>query len=112
MAARAHGLRHSLTVSESRLWRELRAGRLLGVIFRRQAPVGGRFIADFLAPALGLIVEVDGSAHIHRRRADARRDEELRRLGYRVLRLEADLVMHHLPAAVARVREAIEALRR
>jgi very-short-patch-repair endonuclease len=85
---------------------------VLGVRFRRQVPVGGRWIVDCLAPALGLIVEIDGSAHEHRRRADARRDEKLRRLGYVVLRLHAALVMHDLPAAVARVRQALEARRR
>jgi very-short-patch-repair endonuclease len=73
---------------------------------------GSRFIGDFVAPALKLIVEIDGSAHVHRRRADGRRDEKLGRLGYRVLRLDAELVVHDLPAAVARVREAVEALRR
>jgi very-short-patch-repair endonuclease len=66
-------------------------------------------VADFLAPDLRLIVEVDGSAHEHRRRADARRDEKLRRLEYCVLRLEAQLVMRDLPQALALVREAVEA---
>jgi very-short-patch-repair endonuclease len=94
------------------LWRELSAGKVLGVRFRRQVPVGGRWVADFVAPALRLIVEVDGSAHEHRRRVDARRDEKLRRLGYHVLRLEAEVVMRDLPRAVAVVREAVEALRR
>jgi very-short-patch-repair endonuclease len=44
MAARAHGLRKSLTLSESRLWEELRAGRLLGVRFRRQVVLGCRYV--------------------------------------------------------------------
>ena len=47
----------------------------------------------------------------NRRRADARRDEKLRRLGYQVLRLDAALVMRDLPAAVACIRETAEALR-
>jgi very-short-patch-repair endonuclease len=111
LAARAHGLRKTPTLSECRLWRELSAGKVLGVRFRRQVPVGGRFVADFFAPALGLVVEVDGSAHEHRRRADARRDEKLRRLGCVVLRLDAELVIRDLPAALARIREAIDAVR-
>jgi len=52
-------------------------------------PIGHRFIVDFLAPSLKLVVEVDGSAHQRRRRRDARRHEQLRRLGYRVLRIRA-----------------------
>lgn len=40
--------------------------------------------------------------------ADARRDRVLRRLGYRVLRLEAKLVMRQPLLAVALIREALE----
>jgi very-short-patch-repair endonuclease len=54
-----------------------------------------------------LVVEVDGGWHSRRRRADARRDEKLRRAGYRILRLEAELVLCALPVAVERVREAL-----
>jgi very-short-patch-repair endonuclease len=35
--------------------------RQLGVSFSRQVPVAGLFIADFLAPSIKLIVEVDGA---------------------------------------------------
>jgi len=50
---------------------------------------------------------VDGGYHELRTRADARRDAELRGLGYRVLRVQAALVMRDLPAVVARVRAAL-----
>jgi very-short-patch-repair endonuclease len=53
------------------------------------------------------VVEVDGNYHARRRGADARRDAKLRRLGYRVLRLPAALVMNDLKAAVELVREAL-----
>jgi very-short-patch-repair endonuclease len=52
-------------------------------------------------------VEVDGGYHERRRRADARRDARLRRLDYRVLRCEAELVVKDLPSALARIREAL-----
>jgi very-short-patch-repair endonuclease len=78
----------------------------LGVWFRRQVPIG-RFIADFAAVGLRLIVEVDGGYHAKRRAADARRDRALARLGYRVLRLEAALVLEQPPEAIARVRTAL-----
>ncbi len=81
--------RQAPTLSERKLWSALRA-RQLGVQFRRQVPLAGRYIADFFAPAVGLVVEVDGSSHIQRRQADARRDRVLGRLGYRVLRLDAE----------------------
>jgi leucyl-tRNA synthetase len=62
-----------------------------------------RFIADFLAPSARLVVEVDGPYHARHRFTDRRRDEKLRRWGYRVLRLEAELVLRDLPAAVTRI---------
>jgi len=72
--------RAALTESEARLWSALSAGQL-GVSFRRQVPLGNRFIVDFLAPRARLVVEVDGGYHARRRGADARRDAKLRRLG-------------------------------
>ena len=102
--ARRHG--SALTESEGRLWSALNA-RQLGVSFRRQVPVGGRFIADFLAPSVGLVVEVDGGYHARRASADARRDVKLRCLGYRVVRVSAELVLRDLRAAVAVVRVAL-----
>jgi Protein of unknown function (DUF559) len=47
--ARQHRSRE--TESEAALWSALRAGQL-GVSFRRQVPVAGLFIADFLAPSI------------------------------------------------------------
>ena len=106
LSERAAIMRGSPTSSEALLFDALRGGRL-GVAFRRQVPVLGRFIVDLLAPELRLVVEVDGGYHEARRRADARRDRALERAGYRVLRLEAELVTRDCEAAVARVRDAI-----
>jgi very-short-patch-repair endonuclease len=49
-----------------------------------------------------LVVEVDGGYHRDRVAADARRDRALRRLGDRVLRLSAALVLEN-PAETARL---------
>lgn len=103
--ARAREMRLALTDTEEMLWRELRGGRL-GVAFRRQVPVG-RYVMDFLAPSVKLVVEVDGGYHAARRAADARRARYLARLGYRVVRVEAEVVRADVAEAVARVREAI-----
>ena len=102
--ARQH--RCCLTESEARLWSALK-GRQLGVSFRRQVPVGGQFIADFCAPAVRVIVEVDGAIHARKRSADARRDLKLACLGYRVVRVPAALALGNLPAAIALVRAAL-----
>jgi len=71
--------------------------------------IGNRSVADFLAPSAKLVVEVDGGSHRQRATADARRTRVLGRLGYRVLRLEAEVVLRQLPVAVEAVREALEA---
>jgi very-short-patch-repair endonuclease len=82
LQARAHGLRKQPTASEALLWSALR-GRRLGVAFRRQCVIG-RFMVDFVAPEVPLVVEVDRGYHAERRRADQRRDGVLARLGHRV----------------------------
>ena len=106
LAERAHAMRHAPTLSEAALWRLLSGGKL-GVSFRRQVPLGGGYVADFFAASARLLVEVDGAWHHGRTQADARRDRVLRRLGYRVLRLPAKLVLQQPLAAVALVREAL-----
>jgi len=93
------------TASERLLWLAL-CGKKLGVSFKRQVPLGGRFVADFLASRARLVVEVDGGYHVRHAALDAGRDRALERLGYRVLRLDAELVIRDLPCAVARIREA------
>lgn len=98
--------RRSLTESEARLWSALRA-RQLGPQFRRQVPLAGRYIADFCAPAVRLVVEVDGGCHERKRQGDRRRDTVLAELGYRVVRVSAELVMRDLTEAVAVVRGAL-----
>ncbi len=105
VAGYAASMRWAPTPSEALLWSALR-GRRLGVLFRRQVIVAG-YIADFAAVEARLIVEVDGPYHEQRRRADARRDRALARAGYRVLRVEAQLVVRELPVVVERIRAAI-----
>ena len=105
LGERAAAMRAVPTRSEAALWSALRA-RQLGVEVRRQV-VLGNYIADFVVPSAKLIIEIDGRYHRERRVADARRDRALRRLGYRVLRLEADLVLGAPEEAMARVRAAL-----
>jgi very-short-patch-repair endonuclease len=54
-----------------------------------------------------LVVEVDGGCHARRQQADKRRDAELAALGYRVVRVSAELVVQDLAAVVARVRAVL-----
>ena len=76
LGAFADALRAAPTWSERLLWARL-SGSQLGVGFRRQLVIAP-YIVDFAAPAVRLVVEVDGGYHAERRRADARRDRRYR----------------------------------
>jgi very-short-patch-repair endonuclease len=90
---------------EHLLWTAL-VNRKLGASFRRQVPLAG-YICDFVCASQKLVVEVDGAHHARRAAADARRDACLARLGYRVLRLNAHLVLQQLPLAIQCIRAAL-----
>jgi very-short-patch-repair endonuclease len=91
---------------ERLLWAALVNGKL-GVSFRRQVPLAG-YICDFVCASQRLVVDVDDAHHARRAAADARRDACLERLGYRVLRLEAQLALRQLPLALQRIRAALQ----
>ncbi len=59
---RARALRKAPTPAAQQAWELLRGRKMLGLKFRREQVIEG-FIADFYCPALGLVVEVDGSVH-------------------------------------------------
>jgi very-short-patch-repair endonuclease len=92
--ARARKLRAGMSLPEIILWHELRSGRLHGMRFRRQHPVGS-YILDFYCPAACLAVEVDGGGHdfAEQVKRDRRRDAWLATEGIRVVRvLAADIL--------------------
>ncbi|MCC8980274.1 endonuclease domain-containing protein [Bradyrhizobium acaciae] len=106
---RAKQLRRTMTRAETLLWRHLKADRLAGLNFRRQAPIGS-YIADFIAHSCKLIVEVDGESHDfeERIRHDERRDAWLKSRGYRVLRFTNDDVLKDLEGVALSIAEAAE----
>ena len=106
LEARARWMRREPTLTESVLWERLR-GKRLGVVFRRQVVIG-RYIVDFCAPAVRLVVEVDGGYHKLRASLDAKRDRALVRAGYRVVRVSDREVFTDIEAVVWVVSSAIE----
>ncbi|MBO9498459.1 MAG: endonuclease domain-containing protein [Novosphingobium sp.] len=99
---RAKELRKNMTAPEQALWAIVRAKRLGGVKFVRQA-VRAPFIPDFAARAERLIVELDGDTHFApgAEAYDARRTALLEDQGWRVLRIPNNEVMSN-PDGVAR----------
>lgn len=90
-------MRRKMTDAELKLWNELRAHRLMGLGFRRQAQIAG-FIVDFACPDKRLIVEVDGSQHGDEAEAayDADRSRRLEADGWTVLRFWNDDVLRDI----------------
>lgn len=103
--SRAAAMRAFPSTPESALWGAL-VNRKLGVSFRRQVPLAG-YICDFVCASRRLVIEVDGAHHAHQAAADARRDETLRRLGYRVLRVSTQSVMTELSGVLGCIRRAL-----
>ncbi len=94
MRTRARALRKDSTNAERIVWSLVRAHRLEGVGFRRQAPIGP-YIVDFVSYSARLVIELDGGQHYEDsyEMRDARRDRLLRSKGFRVLRFSNHDVM-------------------
>jgi very-short-patch-repair endonuclease len=90
-------LRNNLTEAECVLWSVLKGKKLDGRKFRRQHSIG-YFIADFYCPSEKLIIELDGKHHFSPEgiEKDRERDEHLKELGIKVLRLENKEVLNNL----------------
>ncbi|HZF45397.1 MAG TPA: endonuclease domain-containing protein [Sphingomonadaceae bacterium] len=106
MLERAANMRRNPTEPERRLWQQLRASRLKGCKFRRQAAIGKR-IADFFCPTKGLIVELDGGTHDRAR--DLARDADIEAgFGYRTIRFTNEDVMRNMEGVLVALNEALE----
>jgi very-short-patch-repair endonuclease len=107
----AHFLRVNATKYEKLLWAALQGQRCGGVEFKFQEPVLG-WVADFLAPSLKLIVEVDGRGHQYGRQKahDAVRDHVLATQGYTTVRYTNDEVLFELPIVIRRIQELTDKL--
>ena len=107
---RARSLRRNLTDAERLVWYGVRAHRLNGARFRRQAPIGP-FIVDFVSHAAKLIVEIDGGQHFEdeQEKRDARRTHFFERKGYRVLRFSNLDVMSNRSGVLESIAEAAQA---
>ena len=87
-----------------------RRKQLLGIQFYRQRTLGP-YIVDFFAPAVKLVVEVDGGQHLtdEGRAYDARREAVLMRMGLRVLRFDNRQVLLETDAVTYEIWKAVRA---
>ena len=96
----ARGLRNHSTKAEIILWSQvLRGKKFHGYQFNRQFPID-RYIVDFISRKLKWVIELDGESHENRSEKDKRKDDDLARLGYRVIRINNEEVMSNLEGVV------------
>ena len=94
--SRARELRHNMTDAEKRLWNYLRNRKFHNLKFLRQHPVVYQttnnqvnyFIPDFYCADKKVIIELDGKIHDFQKNEDEIRDEILRSLELRILRIK------------------------
>ena len=100
-------MRRTLSPPEARLWTQLKAGRLMGLHFRKQHPLGP-YVIDFYCAERRLAVEVDGLWHGEPARIarDERRDAWLLAHGVATLRVAAEAVRLDLEWVVREIADA------
>ena len=89
----ARKLRKNSTIGEIILWRHvLKARKMLGYQFNRQYPIG-KYIVDFICRKKRIVIEVDGSSHNYKVEKDREKEEYLKQIGYKVIRIrEKDIL--------------------
>jgi len=107
--ARLRELRATLTEAEKVAWNLLR-DRRLGAKFRRQFRIES-CVLDFYCFELRLAIELDGGVHsqMNQMRQDAVKENYLRTLGIRLLRIPNAMVVEHPDEFVREVMETIRA---
>ena len=95
--------RKNPTLAEQVLWENLRAGQI-GLKVIRQHIVGDH-IVDLLLPDINLVIEVDGSYHAERQQKedDERRERELNRMNYNVVRFTNEEVLHDIDNVIDKI---------
>jgi len=92
----ARNLRNNSTLPEVILWNKiLKRKQLRGYQFLRQRPIEN-YIVDFFSKDLKLIVEVDGEIHRFRKSRDKKREEELVKLGFSIIRFQNEEILNEL----------------
>ncbi|HLY77880.1 MAG TPA: DUF559 domain-containing protein [Caulobacteraceae bacterium] len=100
----ARKLRREMSLPEVILRQGLRGGRLEGLSFRRQHPMGA-YVLDFYCDAAKLAVEVDGAHHTlgDNPTRDAERDAWFAARGIETLRIPAPYVLADLSGPLANI---------
>lgn len=104
----ARTLRNEPTDPEQRLWYFLRAQKLRGRKFRRQAAIG-TYVVDFVCFTHKLIVELDGPQHLDPEAIehDERRTAWLAARGFNVIRFRNQELDENIRMVVDKIERAL-----
>ena len=102
-------LRNHSTLGEVLLWKQLRAGQLMGYTFNRQKPIGN-YIVDFYCKPLNLVIEVDGGHHFEeeQQQRDKERQQILEEMGLYFLRFRDEDVRNNMDSVKETIVRFIE----
>jgi very-short-patch-repair endonuclease len=105
----ARQLRNNSTISEIKLWQQLKGKQMLGYDFHRQKPLLN-FIADFYCYELQLVIELDGYSHQFEevQIKDAFKQNQLEELGLTVLRFQDKDVLRDMNNVMRGIKNYIE----
>lgn len=106
---RARELRNNSTLSEIKLWKLLRAGKMLGYTFNRQKPLD-EYIVDFYCKKLNLIIEVDGDSHNDKIEYDEQRQKKLETFGLSVIRFYDSDVLENEDGVLYEIEKVVRKL--
>ena len=104
-------LRRNMTKAEQLLWKQIRSEQIGGTKFRRQFSIG-RFIVDFYACKIKLVVEVDGLTHITEEQLayDKERQSALEEFGISFLRFKNEEIYCDIDLVIDRITARVKEL--
>ncbi len=101
----AAGMQRHAPLAERKLWAILRSKKLRAWKFSRQLPVG-RQVAQFACPSAGLVIEFAGEQHSGPE--GQQRDADLKKRGFRILRLWIKEILTNTEEVTTRIVAALE----
>lgn len=103
--------RNNPTPWEYKLWNCLKMKKLGGYKFRRQVSIEN-YIVDFCCLELKLIIELDGSGHLHPKQIqkDNKRIEVLNKMGFNVIRFNNNEIDENLNEVLGMIADKCDEL--
>jgi very-short-patch-repair endonuclease len=101
------------TKGEAVLWKYVLKNKKTIYTFNRQFVIDN-YIVDFVCRKLHLIIEIDGNSHMGKEKSeyDYKREENLKQLGYTIIRFEEKEVLQELELVQQKILDAINVLKK